>query len=96
MTSQVTDYTARFSYGYLMEIKVWATCQVCVYSIFALQSRVDSAVYEELLKVLLDAERNKLTPSEVIILTPCVYNAMIVFVRSILKYLKCLLHGHSY
>ena len=34
--------------------------------IHPMQSRVDSAVYEELLKVLLDAERNKLTPSEVI------------------------------
>lgn len=46
---EITDYTARFSYGYLMEIK----------------SKVDGTVYEELLKVLLDAERNKLSPSEI-------------------------------
>ena len=32
-----------------------------------LQSKVDGTVYEELLKVLLDAERNKLSPSEVMV-----------------------------
>ncbi|XP_065911802.1 GON-4-like protein isoform X2 [Dysidea avara] len=45
---EVSDYTARFSYCYLMEIK----------------SAVGGTVYEELLKVLLDAERCKLSQSE--------------------------------
>ena len=44
-----------------------------MFAIHTIQSRVDSTVYEELLKVLLDAERNKLTPSEVIIHTQYLY-----------------------
>lgn len=65
--TQITDYTARFSYGYLMEIKVWLFVWHVLRVQHILQSKVDGAVYEELLKVLLDAERNKLSPSEVMV-----------------------------